>query len=115
MMARNGRAAADVGQPSHVHYNPAIFTTATWLGRVRNPIRTLLTLSCWLAALWLLGEPLGCALGRPTPCPRRRACPQPLPAVIEVLTTPEGATVALNGTPHGTSPQRVTVPQALTR
>lgn len=90
---------------------PAMFTTATRLGRVRNPIRTLLTLSCWLAALWLLGGPLGCALGRPTPVPPEASLPAtPLPAVIEVLTTPEGATIALNGTPHGTSPQRITAP-----
>lgn len=34
----------------------------------------------------------------------------PAPAVIEVVTTPEGASISLNGSPHGDTPQRIVVP-----
>jgi len=88
---------------------PAMVTTASRPDR-SSQLKPLLTVSRWLAALWLLGGLLGCATGTPTPSPSEASLPAtPVPAVIEILTDPDGASVALNGEPRGDSPQRIAV------
>lgn len=89
---------------------PAMVTTATQADRAHPPMPPLLSVSRCLAALWLLGGLLGCASRRASHTPIATGSPAtPILGVIEVLTSPEGASISLNGDSQGTSPQRLTV------